>query len=288
MNVKSTAILIVTMLIGFVLGVLSTGRFVQSQVSNLQQLREAPMQKLMETIAPTEEQRQQLEPVLEKYASEIKELNLQHKEILQETLDSLLSEIQPVLNNDQVSRIETRRKIMQEREKQGTLPPFNRWFMRRQFKKPPPQQPNATGNTDSLPPPPQQQQQKWEKPPLPTAADSARWQQKMQQRRQNTPFAIPPDSIKEIIWKKRQGLPLTAQDSANFKQYRQQQREKRLSGNTEDSLLPPPHKQFNNRPRPFAPNDSMGGMPPPQQHKPFKNHRPRPMNKPAPNQEQPK
>ncbi|OWY20656.1 hypothetical protein C7N43_00200 [Sphingobacteriales bacterium UPWRP_1] len=279
MNIKSTAILLLTLLIGFVLGVLSTGRFVQSQVSNLQQLRETPMQKLMETIAPTEEQRQQLEPVLQKYASEIKELNLQHKEILQETIDSLLSEIQPVLNGEQLNRIETRRKIMQERQKQGTLPPFNRWFMRQPFKKPPPQKPNAAGKADTLPllPP----QQELGNPPVPAAKDSARWQQKMQQRRQNHYFTPPPDSIKEIIWKKRQGETLTAKDSATLRQFRQQQREKRFSNSNTPDSLPPPPPHFKNRPRPFAPNDSAGVPPPGRKH--FK----QPKHKQARPQEQP-
>jgi len=276
MNIKSTAILLLTLLIGFVLGVLSTGRFVQSQVSNLQQLREAPMQRLLETIAPTNEQRLQLEPVIEKYASEIKELNLQHKEILQETIDSLLSEIQPVLSSEQLNRLETRRKIMQEREKQGTLPPFNRWFMRRPFKKTSPQMPDVAGKADTVPP-----QQKLGNPPLPTAADSARWQHKMQQRRQNPYFTPPPDSIKEIIWKKRQGETLTAKDSATLRQFRQQQRQKRLSGNNAADSLPPPPKYFKNRPRPFAPSDS-AGLPP---HGPprFKH----PKQKKAPPQDQP-
>lgn len=272
MNIKSTAILLFTLLIGFMLGVLSTGRFVQSQVSNMQQLREAPMQKLLETINPTEEQRQQLDPVLEKYASEIIELNLQHKEILQETIDSLLSEIQPVLDNDQLNRIETRRKIMQERQKQGTLPPFNPWFMRRPFKKPPPQMPNAAGKADTVAP-----QQKLGNPPLPSATDSAQGQQKMQRRRQNPYFTPPPDSIKEIIWKKRQGETLTEKDSATLRQFRQQQREKWYQNDS----LPPPPKYFKNRPRPFAPSDSASL--PPHGPPPFKRHK----QKPAPPKAQP-
>lgn len=240
MTIKSTIIIISTLLIGFALGVLSTGRFVQSQVNNLQQLRDAPMKKLMETIQPNEAQQQQLEPILEKYAADIKQLNRQHKENIQQTIDSLLTTIKPILTTEQLTRIETQRQKLREREKQGALPPFKRGFFRQMKKQ---------GLPDSLSGLPQR------KPVKRTDTDSTSWRQKMQQRP-----AAPPEKVKEIIRKKKQGIPLSTEDSMQLREFREQQRQKRVWGNANDSLALP-RNRFNKRPRPLLPNDSLPELP---------------------------
>lgn len=237
MNIKSTAIIILTLLIGFALGALSTGRLVESQVHHLQQLRETPMRDIIGTIEPDEQQQQILAPTIEKYQSELLALNQEHRLLVRSTVDSMLAEIDTLLNSEQKARIAQRRQLIREREKKGLPPPpppFRLWRPRHEFVLPPKSTSTDSLTTqDSLPPLRRPGLRKF--PPRPALLDSVQWRKHLQERLQTPPDT---NTLRQLRLKKKQGIPFTAQDSAQWQIIRRHQRLHRAFGN--DSLRPLP------------------------------------------------
>jgi len=245
MNLKSTAIIILTLLIGFVLGALSTGRFVESQVHHLQQLRESPMRDIIGTIEPDEEQMKILEPSIEKYQSEILAINQEHRLLIRSTVDSMLHEIDTLLNETQREKIAKRRQQIKDREKKGLPPPpppFKLWKRHRIMNSPLSPKPNdSLPGIDSIP---DFRPGKHRMPPRPMPLDSAKFRKHIHERLQT-----PPDTgkLRELHQKRKQGIPFTAEDSVQWQLIRRHIRLHRLYGNDSLHQMPPP--PLRNRPR---------------------------------------
>ena len=239
MNIKSTAIIILTLLIGFALGALSTGRLVESQVHHLQQMRETPMHDLIGTIEPEEAQLQTLAPAIEKYQTELITLNRENRLLIRTTVDAFLGEIDSLLTGEQKERLAERRKLIREREKKGLPPPpppFRLWRPRREFELPPKSSSTDSLTTqDSLPPLRRPGLRKF--PPRPAPLDSVQWRKHLQERLQTPPDT---NTMRQLRFKKKQGIPFTAQDSAQWQIIRRHQRLHRAFGNDSLRPFPPP------------------------------------------------
>lgn len=270
MTFKSIAILFLTLLIGFVLGVLSAGRLVESRVNNLQQLRESPLKQFVQTLQPDAEQEHQISPVLQKYEEEIKALHQETRLLVRATIDSMLNEIDPMLNEAQKNRITQKRLQSKERESKG-LPPLQPWGP-----PPPPHHAPPTTLTQPAPPPKQPPAQHYNsmlqpatdslkkapptgkpfsrngfKPPFPPPhhappMDSVKWRQHIQQRLQT-----PPDTatLKQLWQKKRNGIPFTAQDSAQWRAIHRHIRLHKTFGKNDSLPDVKPRRPFNQFPR---------------------------------------
>ncbi|CAM3848591.1 hypothetical protein [Parendozoicomonas haliclonae] len=113
---KPLLILILTLLIGCLLGALLTGWLVRSKVANIrafttQQGFVVQMEKL---IQPNAEQAEKVREILSQYGKNNEQLFLQSHNEVKAGLDKMTLELAEILDEQQITRLETRRRTIKE------------------------------------------------------------------------------------------------------------------------------------------------------------------------------
>jgi len=107
-NLKTILALIALVAIGFVGGFYTHRTISKKYVNRLVKLREAPgfEAHLYRMLEPTEEQKQQLNPIVERYAEKVTTMHRSFRHERHALLDSMHAEIKPLLDEQQVERLE--------------------------------------------------------------------------------------------------------------------------------------------------------------------------------------
>ena len=117
---KPVWITIITLIIGFVLGFLASGRFYHERVRKFERMRmEAGFkERFYERIQPDETQKEKLEPILEEFFVKMGE----HRKGIGRLMDSLHQEMRPILTEEQKQRLREmrpRRPRMRKAPREG-------------------------------------------------------------------------------------------------------------------------------------------------------------------------
>lgn len=117
-EIKSVVILLITLLLGVALGVLGTGILVQQKVNDLKYSYQAPEKRLMEFIEPTNEQREQLQPILDELRQQIRSERNKHRDNIEQIRQSAFLKLQPILTDRQYQRLQQRHQQLEQRREQ--------------------------------------------------------------------------------------------------------------------------------------------------------------------------
>ncbi len=110
-RVKTAGILIGTLFLGGILGVLGSRLWVQARVQRFQEHRGQRffVQLHTQIIQPTPAQEDTVNAILEKYERKMLQLRRQFGDETRTMLDSLQAELKPILNEEQLERLQKRR-----------------------------------------------------------------------------------------------------------------------------------------------------------------------------------
>jgi len=102
------ALLTGMLLIGFAIGFLVSGRMIKSRVDHLRSYYTPNgfNSQLIRVIRPTPEQADEIQPILAKYAEMNHDLMMDYKEEQQELFQKLKDELEPLLNDAQIERLQ--------------------------------------------------------------------------------------------------------------------------------------------------------------------------------------
>jgi hypothetical protein len=106
LHMKTAVVLLVTLVIGFMLG-LATSRYLM--ISHMRDGKGKPerFKRLVVRILDLdEEQQRQAAPMLEEHEKRIRETNEQHRDRMLASIDSLKAQMLPILRAEQVERLE--------------------------------------------------------------------------------------------------------------------------------------------------------------------------------------
>ena len=107
-RIKPIIILLSTLVIGIVLGFLVAGHHMHQRINKFQRWADPDgfVQMVQNRLDLTEEQREQVLPVIEKYANKSTSLRLDCHNQHQTIIDSMRQELIPYLNEDQVEKFD--------------------------------------------------------------------------------------------------------------------------------------------------------------------------------------
>jgi hypothetical protein len=121
MKAKSILVLILTLIIGVVLGMLTSAQIRHQRFRPVKFFHSE--EKLREifyhTIKPDEKQKAELEPILDKYAKINRELQNNFRKEMDASVSELRREIEPRLTRDQLARLKEMDKKRQEMIRHG-------------------------------------------------------------------------------------------------------------------------------------------------------------------------
>lgn len=119
MNIKAknSLIIIVTLIIGIVIGFLISGRVTNYRVENMRSdfTDQGMHSHLMRVIKPTPRQLEEIEPIFEKYANMRKEQLFNHLNSQKKMFRDFEMELKPFLDDDQILRIERMKHNYEDR-----------------------------------------------------------------------------------------------------------------------------------------------------------------------------
>jgi hypothetical protein len=108
---KATLIIIVTLVIGVIIGSMLTRAYVIYKVKKIIPFRREPdnfISHIEEIIQPTAEQQEQIREILEKHAKRTLEIHKKHLKEIQSSIESLNAELDPILTTEQKKRLKER------------------------------------------------------------------------------------------------------------------------------------------------------------------------------------
>ena len=123
-KITYAALLLITLIIGFIIGFLVNGRLVRSKVQDLHSYYTPAgfHRQLFRTIEPTPEQIDQLKPVLSQYAAKNRELLVEFKHNQYDLYEELIEELEPYLTEQQIERLQQMPKTRNLGKINQTLP----------------------------------------------------------------------------------------------------------------------------------------------------------------------
>ena len=115
---KPVWITVITLIIGFILGFLASGRFYSNRMQKFERIRmeEGFKARFYERIQPDEIQKEQLDPILKEFFVKMG----QHRREIGQLMDSLHQEMSPILTEEQKQTL----KEMRPRRRRGGKPHF--------------------------------------------------------------------------------------------------------------------------------------------------------------------
>ena len=101
-------LLILTFTIGFVVGFLVNGRMVSHRIDKMRSYYNETGfgREIMHIIKPTDQQHDEIIPILKEYAHESRELMGEYRHEQAETFNDLINELDDILNEEQLSRLQ--------------------------------------------------------------------------------------------------------------------------------------------------------------------------------------
>lgn len=104
---KSTLILIITLLLGILIGGFGHRAYMRSYFNQLHTLRanRGVERMLLRRIDPTEEQRPKVEKVVQKYGTKIDSMRQKHHKQSRKMITTLMAELKPLLTKSQLERV---------------------------------------------------------------------------------------------------------------------------------------------------------------------------------------
>ena len=142
--IKATAMILFTFILGFVLGWYSSGKYhdhkrkvsLEEMRSMRRTARFAMPQRLEHLINPTKDQRDTVRAILNMYHEKLIARSVKDFEFIRSIVDSLILDLEPVLNEEQLDKLKDRRQLFRPGFEEG--PPFDGPFHGRPFRRPPP------------------------------------------------------------------------------------------------------------------------------------------------------
>jgi len=125
MKLRITILIILTLLLGFVIGMLTSAQLRHSRMRPVRVYASEHYfrEQLYKVFEPDSVQKVQLDAIIKKYGESIKDLNTVFREDFESLMDKQWNEIKPVLNKEQIDKIEEfdrkRREIMKEFRQRG-------------------------------------------------------------------------------------------------------------------------------------------------------------------------
>lgn len=116
-KLKYSLIIISTLLIGFIIGFLVSGRLTHQRMEKMKQnyADQGFAHDFMHMIKPTPEQREELKPIFERYGDLNREMVQENIEAQRELFEGLEEEITPFLNEEQLERLQRFKKHWRDR-----------------------------------------------------------------------------------------------------------------------------------------------------------------------------
>lgn len=122
-NAKTKSILAIigTLLIGFVLGFLVSGRLTHQRIKKMVENRGGKgfQNELLHAIEPTTEQEAIIKPILASFAERMDSMHTRHEAELKENFSLLEISLQPYLQAEQIIRLQKRMQRMEGRKRKG-------------------------------------------------------------------------------------------------------------------------------------------------------------------------
>jgi hypothetical protein len=127
-NTKTVLIIVATLLIGILIGALGSGFVVHRFATRMADMRHRDMfvERMVELIEPAPEQEAEVRDILTRHAEEFTELADGFQEDTAALFDSLRSELDPVLTDEQKERLEERHERLGRFLKLGRRPPHHK------------------------------------------------------------------------------------------------------------------------------------------------------------------
>ncbi len=123
MKLKITILIVLTLMLGFVLGFLTSAQLRHQRMKpvRIYASEDYFRDHFYKVIDPSVEQKKQLDKIIGKHSDQINELNRKFRDDFETLFDNQWKEIKPVLNKDQIKRLEelerNRREAMKEYRK---------------------------------------------------------------------------------------------------------------------------------------------------------------------------
>jgi hypothetical protein len=122
--IKPIIILLLTLVIGFGLGIFASGYFFKQRVDRFTRVarKEGFIRHHVEILEATETQRTTLRPILEKHYQALEE----HRDAIRNQIDSMRKDIQPYLTDEQIEKLKERKRRKRPRKNRscGPNPPL--------------------------------------------------------------------------------------------------------------------------------------------------------------------
>jgi hypothetical protein len=124
-NTKTVLIIVATLLIGIIIGALGNGFMVHRFARRTADARHRDMfvERMVELIDPAPEQEPVVRGILTRHAEEFSKLTDNFREETSALFDSLRSELDPVLTDEQKAQLEDRHQRFGRHSKRGGMPP---------------------------------------------------------------------------------------------------------------------------------------------------------------------
>lgn len=107
-NIKGILTIIGLLAIGFTAGFFTHRQVTVQQIKKVREIGQAPgfERHLLRFLAPPPEQRQQLEPIIQRYARQMGDQRREHRQELKTLVESMHREIKPLLTPEQVKKLD--------------------------------------------------------------------------------------------------------------------------------------------------------------------------------------
>jgi uncharacterized membrane-anchored protein YhcB (DUF1043 family) len=127
-NTKTVLIIVATLVIGILIGALGSGFMVHRFARRMADMRHREMfvERMMEVIEPAPEQEAEVRDILTRHAEEFTKLADGFHKDTAALFDSLRSELDPVLTDEQKERLEVRHERLGRFMKHGHRPPHHK------------------------------------------------------------------------------------------------------------------------------------------------------------------
>jgi hypothetical protein len=108
MKLKSLLIIIVTLILGILLGVLGSGYFRSKKMKQVRSYTsvEAFTSRFLKVLEPTEDQKQQIVPIIKKFSKENDKLRKKYRDDFRKLMKDFRDELYPLLTEEQIKRLE--------------------------------------------------------------------------------------------------------------------------------------------------------------------------------------
>ncbi len=118
MKIRAIITIVISLLVGFVLGFLTEGQIVKRNRHNWQKVSYTQMfeNRVIHKIGPSETQKEQILPIIRSYAVKMSELRSSTGQKFMELRNQMNSELQPLLTDEQFKRLQETRDRTSNRE----------------------------------------------------------------------------------------------------------------------------------------------------------------------------